>query len=214
MLIVDEVQCGFGRTGSYFAIEESGVKPDILVIAKGLGNGFPISGVISRTELTDRLKPGSMGGTYAGNAVCCAAALTVVDVMKEENILQNVQARSTELFSALNALKYDPNVRPHILEIRGKGLMVAVEFASPSSPGAEHDYAVLPHASSIGQIISHPENLASRVAKRCVEKGMLLLTTSVYEVVRFIPPLNISKQDLAKGCAIFGEAVREVVKEG
>ena len=92
--------------------------------------------------------------------------------------------------------------------------MVGVEFASPSAPGAEHDHAVLPHASSIGQIVPHPKNLASRVAKRCVEKGMLLLTTSIYEVVRFIPPLNISKQDLAKGCAIFGEALREVVKEG
>ena len=93
--------------------------------------------------------------------------------------------------------------------------MVGVEFASPSSPGAEHDHAVLPHASNIGQIVSHhPENLASRVTKRCVEKGMLLLTTSMYEVVRFIPPLNISKEDLVKGCAIFGEAVREVVKEG
>lgn len=92
---------------------------------------------------------------------------------------------------------------------------MGVEFASPSSPGVEHDHAVLPHADSHGQIeFTHPENLASRVAKRCVEKGMLLLTTSVYEVVRFIPPLNISKQDLAKGCAIFGEAVREVVKEG
>jgi 4-aminobutyrate aminotransferase len=91
--------------------------------------------------------------------------------------------------------------------------MVGVEFASPSSPGAEHDHAVLPHASSMA-IVSHPEHLASRVAKRCVEKGMLLLTTSIYEVVRFIPPLNITKQDLAKGCAIFGEAIREVVKEG
>jgi len=208
MLIVDEVQCGFGRTGSYFAIEESGVKPDILVIAKGLGNGFPISGVVSRTELTNKLKPGSMGGTYAGNAVCCAAAFTVVDVMKEENILQNVQARSGELFSALNALKYDPNLRPHIVDIRGRGLMVGLEFASPSSPGVKYDRAVPPLE------IPPPDHLASRVAKRCIDKGMLLLTTSAYEVVRFIPPLNISKQDLAKGCAIFGEAVREIVKEG
>ena len=109
--------------------------------------------------------------------------------------------------------------------------MVGLEFASPSSPGIEHDHTVLPpprpsHVNSKTSSIpvvaaaataassSHPKNLASRVAKRCVEKGMLLLTTSVYEVVRFIPPLNISKQDLAKGCAIFGEAVREVVKEG
>ena len=101
--------------------------------------------------------------------------------------------------------------------------MVAVEFASPSSPGAKYDHAVPHHISSTSTTNSngnnqvthhHPEQLASRVAKRCIEKGMLLLTTSVYEVVRFIPPLNISKQDLAKGCAIFGEAVREVVKEG
>ena len=91
--------------------------------------------------------------------------------------------------------------------------MVGLEFASPSSPGAEYYHAVLPHASSIGQVVSHPENLASCVAKRCVEKRVLLLTTSMYEVVRFIPPLNISKQDLAEGCAIFGEAVRGVVKE-
>ncbi|KAF8799070.1 acetylornithine aminotransferase [Phlegmacium glaucopus] len=208
MLIADEVQSGFGRTGSYFAIEESGVRPDILVMAKGLGNGFPISGVVSRTELTDLLKPGSLGGTYAGNAVCCAAAVAVADVMKEENILQNVQARSTELFSALNGLKYDPNLRPHILDVRGRGLMVGVEFASPSNIGAEHD------STSTSIEVSHPANMASRVTKRCIEKGMLLLTTSIYEAVRFIPPLNISKQDLAKGCAIFGEAVREVVKEG
>ena len=102
--------------------------------------------------------------------------------------------------------------------------MVAVEFALPSSPGAKYDHAVPHHISSTSTTNSssnnnqvthhHPEHLASRMAKKCIKKGMLLLTTSVYEVVRFIPPLNISRQDLAKGCAIFGEAVREVVKEG
>ncbi|KDR78445.1 hypothetical protein GALMADRAFT_1250348 [Galerina marginata CBS 339.88] len=108
MLIVDEVQSGVGRTGAWFAVEESGVRPDIMVIAKGLGNGFPISGVVSRRELTDKLVPGSMGGTYAGSAVSCAAAVAVNKVMCEENILENVNTRSHELFSALNALKYDP----------------------------------------------------------------------------------------------------------
>lgn len=86
--------------------------------------------------------------------------------------------------------------------------MVGVEFAT--SQPSEHDHALLPKQI----VLTHPENMASRVAKRCVEKGMLLLTTSVYEVVRFIPPLNVGKEDLVKGCAIFGEAVREVVKEG
>ncbi|KAJ7054529.1 acetylornithine aminotransferase [Mycena amicta] len=199
LLIIDEVQSGFARTGRFFAIEESGVRPDILVVAKGLANGFPLSGVISRRELTDKLLPGSFGGTYAGNAVSCAAATAVVDAMHEEKILANVNARSAELFDALNALK---TAHPdHILDVRGRGLMVAVEFASPNDPVV----AARPQV---------PQGLASRVAKKCIEKGMLILTTSVYEVVRFIPPLNISAADLNKGAQIFREAVDEVVKEG
>ncbi|KAJ7185436.1 acetylornithine aminotransferase [Mycena filopes] len=202
LLIADEVQSGFSRTGKFFAIEYSGVRPDILVIAKGLANGFPLSGVVSRKELTDKLTPGSMGGTYAGNAVSCAAACAVVDAMHEENILENVNARSTELFKALNAIK---SAHPtHVLDVRGQGLMVAVEFASPAGPGAERDAVT----AAVGSA------MASRVTKKCIERGMLILTTSVYEVVRFIPPLNISAQDLAKGADIFREAVEEVIREG
>ncbi|KAJ7754589.1 acetylornithine aminotransferase [Mycena metata] len=202
LLIADEVQSGFSRTGKFFAIEYSGVRPDIMIIAKGLANGFPLSGVITRKELTDKLTPGSMGGTYAGNAVACAAACAVVDAMHEENILENVNARSTELFKALNAIKA---AHPkHILDVRGQGLMVAVEFASSASPGAKHDAV----AAQVGAA------MASRVAKKCIERGMLILTTSVYEVVRFIPPLNISAADLTKGTEIFRDAVEEVVREG
>lgn len=104
LLIIDEVQSGFGRTGKNFNIEHSGVRPDIMTCAKGLANGFPLSGVISRKELTDVLKPGSMGGTYAGNAVACAAAVAVADAFKEENILSNVQARLVS--TALQRLTY------------------------------------------------------------------------------------------------------------
>lgn len=93
LLIVDEVQSGFCRTGTNFFIEQSGVKPDILTIAKGIANGFPLSGIVSRRELTDKLKPGSMGGTYAGNAVSCAAGIAVAEVLEEEKILDNVNAR-------------------------------------------------------------------------------------------------------------------------
>ncbi|ETW80968.1 hypothetical protein HETIRDRAFT_445332 [Heterobasidion irregulare TC 32-1] len=202
LLIIDEVQSGFGRTGHNFYIEASGVKPDILTMAKGLANGFPLSGIVSRKELTDKLKPGSMGGTYAGNAVSCAAAIAVADAFKEENILANVQARSKELFDSLNALRQSA-AGEHILDVRGKGLMVAVEFASPSH--SAYDPAVRSNA---------PKGFASRVSKKCLEKGMFLLTTSVYEAVRFIPPLNISQEDLATGCTIFNEAVEEVVREG
>jgi 4-aminobutyrate aminotransferase len=203
LLIMDEIQSGFCRTGKFFAIEYSGVKPDILLVAKGLANGFPLSGVISRKELTDKLKPGSLGGTYAGNAVACAAAVAVVDAMKEENILNNVQTRSKELFDSLNKLRENLAIGPNVLDVRGRGLMVAVEFASPSA--SPYDPVLK---------LSAPKSLASRIARRCVEKGMLILTTSVYEVIRFIPPLNISQEDLKKGCAIFAEAVEEVILEG
>ncbi|KAF5379854.1 hypothetical protein D9615_005824 [Tricholomella constricta] len=205
LLIVDEVQSGFARTGKFFMIEHSGVRPDIMVIAKGLANGFPLSGVVGRKEHTDKLKPGTMGGTYAGNAVSCAAAVAVADVIKGENILANVQDRSRELFDSLEALRSDPDVFPYILDVRGAGLMVAVEFSSPNGPGAQFDPVTKADS---------PKSLASRVVKACIDKGLLIMTTSAYEVVRFIPPLNISHQDLKKGAEIFGQAVRQVLREG
>ncbi|GLB44715.1 putative aminotransferase [Lyophyllum shimeji] len=205
MLIVDEVQSGFARTGKYFMIEHSGVRPDIMVIAKGLANGFPLSGVISRKELTDKLKPGTLGGTYAGNAVSCAAAVAVADAFKQENILTNVQERSRELFAALESLRSDPDVAPYILDVRGRGLMVAIEFTSPNPPGGKLDPFIKPDS---------PKMMAQRVVKTCVKEGLLILTTSAYEVVRFIPPLNISPEELKKGMDIFTEAVKAVVKEG
>ena len=108
-------------------------------------------------------------------------------------VLILVRRRSKELFAALEDLRARPSVSSAILDVRGKGLMVAVEFAN--GPNA-------------------PKKLSSRIAKRCQEKGLLILTTSVYEVIRFIPPLNISQADLAKGVKIFQDAVEEVVREG
>jgi len=154
--------------------------------------------------------------------VSCAAAVAVVDAFKEEKILDNVNARcarfpsrtnlrilshslffrSKELLKALKALRADPTIGQHILDTRGQGLMIAVEFASPSH--SAFDPAVKKGT---------PTNLAMKVSKRCLEKGLLLLTTSVYETVRFIPPLNISREDLAKGIEIFEESVKEIVRE-
>jgi len=193
MLIIDEVQSGMGRTGDYWAIKKSGVQPDILLTAKGLGNGFPISGVITRSELTNQLKKGSMGGTYAGNAVSCAAAVEVLKTFKREDVLTNVKAREKQLFEALNKIKEDPSTKGAIVDVRGRGLMVGVEFAEGAGV---------------------PKNIAKRVADKCIEKGLLILTTSVFQVIRFIPALNITQEDLAKGCAIFEEALKDVVREG
>jgi len=203
VLIFDEVQSGFGRTGKYFSCEYTGVRPDVMVMAKGLANGFPLSAIVSRKELMDKQKPGTMGGTYCGNPVALAAARACADVMAEEKILDNVNARSKELFEFLNKLRKDPKLSPYIVDVRGLGLMVAAEFAAPTYPSYD------PVVNS-----SAPKGIAARVTARCVDKGLLLLATSIFQTVRFIPPLNISKEDLAKGLAIFEEALKEVVHEG
>jgi 4-aminobutyrate aminotransferase len=185
LLVADEVQSGFGRTGKMFAIEHWGVRPDILVMAKGIANGFPLSGIVSRKELMDTQKPGSMGGTYAGNAVSCAAGIAVAQAFKEESILENVNTRGDEMASFLSAQKSKYPELVH--DVRGLGLMRAIEFTAGS--GA-----------------------ASKVQAKCMERDMLILTTSIYETLRFIPPLNISKEDMSKGLKILEEAIEEVAQ--
>ncbi|KAJ9605819.1 hypothetical protein H2200_009668 [Cladophialophora chaetospira] len=185
LLVADEVQSGFGRTGKMFAIEHWGVRPDILVMAKGIANGFPLSGIVSRKELMDTQKPGSMGGTYAGNAVSCAAGIAVAKAFQEESILENVNARGKEMMDALKELKQKHGDMVH--DVRGLGLMQAIEFKAGKGYG-------------------------SKVQAKCMEKDMLILTTSIYDTLRFIPPLNISQEDMAKGLGIIKEAVEEVAQ--
>lgn len=185
LLVADEVQCGFGRTGKMFAIEHWDVRPDILIMAKGIANGFPLSGIVARKELMDMQKPGSMGGTYAGNAVSCAAGVAVAKAFKEERILDNVNARGKELKDMLLAAKESSKTGHMIHDVRGLGLMLALECA----PG---------------------KGYASKIQAKCMEKDMLVLTTSIYDTLRFIPPLNITKEDMAEGCRIIQEAIDEV----
>jgi len=188
LLVADEVQSGFGRTGKMFAIEHWGLRPDILIMAKGIANGLPLSAIVSRKELMDLQKPGSMGGTYAGNAVSCAAGIAVEEVFREEKILDNVVARGSELKGMLQGAKNDPTTGKIIFDVRGLGLMLAMEFM----PGS---------------------GAAAKVQAKCMEKDMLVLTTSVFDTIRFIPPLNITREDMAKGCAIIKQAIEEVAAE-
>ena len=188
LLVADEVQCGYGRTGKMFAIEHWDVRPDILVMAKGIANGFPLSGIVSRKELMDMQKPGSMGGTYGGNAVACAAAVAVTKAFQEEKVLENVNVRGEELRATLKAAQDGPSTGHMIYDVRGLGLMLALECV----PG---------------------KGYALKIQAKCMEKDMLLLTTSIYDTLRFIPPLNISKEDMAKGCQIIREAIEEVAAE-
>jgi len=189
LLVADEVQSGFGRTGKMFAIEHWGVRPDILIMAKGIANGLPLSGIVSRKELMDAQKPGSMGGTYAGNAIACAAGVAVAKAFKDEKILDNVNARGAEMMGMLKECASDSATKDVIYDVRGLGLMLALEC----TPGG---------------------GFAAKIQKKCLERDMLILTTSIYDTLRFIPPLNISKEDMAKGIEIIRTAIREVAEEG
>lgn len=181
LLVADEVQTGFGRTGKLFAVEHHAVTPDILVVAKGLANGYVLSGILSRFDLMKSQPPGSMGGTYTGNVVSCAAALAVLEAFREEKILANVDARSQQLKAGLQSLVKKHNVS--VSEIRGLGLMIGMEFdAKKYKPG-----------------------VAARFSKECEKNKLLLLSTSVYETVRFIPPLNISAAEVDVALDVFGK---------
>ncbi|KAK9760934.1 hypothetical protein K7432_014564 [Basidiobolus ranarum] len=197
LFIADEVQSGFGRTGKYFAIEHTDVVPDIMVMAKGIASGFPISGIVSRKEIMDKQPPGSMGGTYSGNAVACAAAIATLEVMEEENLLLNVQERSEEIFGRLRQ-ELSPLLEKHDIQvdIRGLGLMIGVEF----------------YGNGLSKL---HEKLNSKVSEaivgQCFKNDMLVLTTSVYDTMRFIPPLNISKEDTMIAMDILMKSVKEVI---
>jgi 4-aminobutyrate aminotransferase len=205
LLIADEVQSGMGRTGHMFFVEESGVRPDILIFAKGIANGFPLSGIASSKELMDLQQPGSMGGTYAGNAVACAAAKAVIEAFREENILDNVAARSKQIFDFLHELKSSGTKAGNLIEdVRGSGLMVGVQFAnvelqSTSSNTAAQDAKAQPQ-------------IAPQVVQECLKRDMLLLSTSVFDVLRFIPPLTISEEELSEACRIFKDSLEAVAK--
>lgn len=186
LLIADEVQTGFGRTGEMFACDgHYGTVPDILVIAKGIASGFPMAAIVSRQALTATQPAGSMGGTYTANPVACAAASATLAVMQEEGLVANSKARGAQLMTGLRALQQTGKYP--IRDVRGLGLMVGLEFNRNVTAGT-----------------------ASAVSNACLKHSMLLLTTSVYETVRFIPPLTVTEQEIALGLEIFQRALDDV----
>ncbi len=183
LLIADEVQSGFGRTGKFFVVEHFGVTPDILIMAKGLASGFPLSAIAARREIMDKWIPGSHGGTYGGNAVSCAAAVETINVIRDEGLLQNAVERGAQLTDGLTELQG----RFPIADVRGAGLMVGVEFADDVAYGT-----------------------VGKISKACLDQDMLLLTTSIYETIRFIPPLTVSAEEIEAGLRIFERALAQV----
>lgn len=190
LLIIDEVQSGFGRTGRFFALEHEGVSPDILVMAKGLASGLPMSGIAAPLSLMRQWTPGTHGGTYGGNAVAAAAATATIQVICEEGLAANAAARGEQLMDGLAEMQAR---FPCIGDVRGRGLMVGVEFTLPG-----------------GRRPDSP--LAKRIQKACLTRNLLLLTCGTFgNVIRWIPPLVVSVAQIEEGLTIFEEAVQESV---
>ena len=188
MFIADEVQSGFGRTGKFFGFEHSGIVPDIIVMAKGLGSGLPISGIAANKALMEKWESGSHGGTYGGgSAVPLAAALATVKTLQEEHLVENAAEMGGRLMAGLRKLQKH---YPFIGDVRGRGLMVGVEI---TTEGDE----------------SKP--LTNAIQKACLERDLLLLTCGTYgNVIRWIPPLIVTAEQIDEALAIFAAALSEV----
>jgi 4-aminobutyrate aminotransferase len=190
LLILDEVQSGFGRTGKWFAQEHFGIVPDIMTVAKGIASGMPLSGVFSRQELMKKWQIGSHGGTYGGNAVACAAGAATIRAMREEDMPGNATRRGLQLMTGLRKFQEE---YPVIGDVRGLGLMIATEFTVNAKPAEKA--------------------LIKAIVNACAERGLLLLTCGTYDnVIRWIPPLVVTEQQINDALGIFGEALKQTVK--
>jgi 4-aminobutyrate aminotransferase len=185
VMIADEVQTGFARTGKLFAMEHTGVTPDLITMAKSLAGGLPLSAVTGRAEIMDAPAPGGLGGTYAGNPLAVAAALAVLDTIADEKLCERATELGKRLMDRLNAAKAK---QPRIAEVRGIGAMVAVEFNTPEGkPDAQFTQAV---------------------QQRALDAGLLLLTCGVYgNVIRFLFPLTIEDAVFEEGLSILQRAL-------
>ena len=189
LLVADEIQTGYGRTGRLFAVEHSGTEPDILVMAKGIASGLPLSGILARRELIERWAPGSHGGTYGGNVVACAAALATLDVIRDENLVANAAARGAQFLAGLRELAPGHDA---IGDVRGLGLMLALEFVRPG----EGDGRV-PDAA-----------LTKRVIAEALERRLIVLSAGTFaNVVRIIPPLVTTADEVDLGLGILDESL-------
>jgi 4-aminobutyrate aminotransferase len=189
LLIADEVQTGFGRTGEMFAVRHWNVEPDILVMAKGIASGLPLSGIIARSELLDRMPPGTHGGTYGGNVVSCAAANATLDVIEDDDLVGNARERGAQFLTGLRQLAAS---RPSIGDVRGLGLMLALEFIKPGEGDGR---------------VPNPD-LPKRVIGEALARKLILLSAGSYaNVVRIIPPLVTTADEVDQGLSILDEAL-------
>ncbi|TDD18338.1 aminotransferase class III-fold pyridoxal phosphate-dependent enzyme [Kribbella turkmenica] len=188
LLVVDEVQTGFGRTGKFWGGDHFGSQPDILITAKGLASGFPLSGIAASSELMEKAWPGSQGGTYGANAVACAAALATLDVIQDEGLVRNSAERGAQLKQALQLVA---DKHEQITDVRGLGLMIGNEFRDADG---------------------RPDPItAAAVQQEAARRGLLLLTCGAWsQVVRFIPALVVSPDEIDEAANIWSDAVTAI----
>ncbi len=186
VLIADEVQAGFCRTGSWFACEQAGLEPDIITVAKGIAGGLPLAGVVGRAEIMDAPHAGGLGGTYGGNPVACAAALAAIGYMKQADL--NARARDIGSIIA-EVLGPVAETSPIVGELRGRGAMMALEFVQPLTKDPNPD-------------------AVKRIVAACLSAGVLVLSCGTYgNVVRLLPPLVIAEDTLRDGLAVLADAI-------
>jgi 4-aminobutyrate aminotransferase len=190
MLIVDEIQSGFGRAGKWFAQEHFNTTPDIMTVAKGIASGLPLSGVFSRLDIMKKWQTGTHGGTYGGNAVACAAGVASIRAMREEKMIDNSRIRGEQLINHLRRVQLD---FPIIGDVRGLGLMIGIEFRTPDRK---------------------PDKATTKaVITECFNRKLMLLTCGTYDnVIRWIPPLVVTENEIDQAVSIFIDSLQEVVK--
>jgi 4-aminobutyrate aminotransferase/(S)-3-amino-2-methylpropionate transaminase len=190
VLVVDEIQSGFARTGRMFAIEHAGIEPDVMTLAKSLAGGFPLAAVVGKAHIMDAPGPGGLGGTYAGSPIACAAGLAVLDVIEAEGLCARATAIGQVMTTALRALQRETSA---IGEVRGLGAMVAIELVRD---GDAHQ----PDA-----------DLTRALVKRAAEKGLVILSCGLYgNVIRFLVPLTASDEIIREGLGIVADSLREL----
>ncbi|EJH0750906.1 4-aminobutyrate--2-oxoglutarate transaminase [Salmonella enterica] len=189
MLIADEVQSGAGRTGTLFAMEQMGVAADITTFAKSIAGGFPLAGVTGRADVMDAIAPGGLGGTYAGNPIACAAALAVLDIFEQENLLQKANTLGNTLRDGLMEIA---ETHREIGDVRGLGAMIAIELFENGDPGK-------PNATLTADIVA-----------RAREKGLILLSCGpYYNILRILVPLTIEASQIRQGLEIIAQCFDE-----
>ena len=189
VLIADEIQTGFARTGKMFAVEHAGIEPDLITMAKGLAGGFPLSGVVGKAEIMDSIHPGGLGGTFGGSPIGCAAAHAVLDIIEKDDLCGRAEEIGEQIRSWALELQSDTSC---VGDIRINGAMSAIELVedgAANSPAAD---------------------LTRAVAAEAADRGVIILTCGVRgNVIRFLPPLTISEEMLAEALTIIGDIIRK-----